>query len=158
MCCEEDSIICDIIGALSACCFCYWWNVIPNEKPSEKKRRIKSVSESQNLDNVDMINENVVYAKQSQSKYILPVDFPSQHGKRSFASQHSETINQDFGNNSPKNQISDIYDNIGPLSNLNMKLAKSQMRSEKFDKINESPRQLAVKNSDNFVLMKDNRN
>ena len=143
MCCEEDSIICDIIGAIAACCFCYWWNVIPNEKPKEqKRRRIQSVSGVQSSNVSECIEHNIIVKQlqpHPQSKYILPVDFPSQHG-----------------NNSPKKHISDIYDNIGPLSNLNMKLAKSQMRSEKFDKINESPRQFAVKNSDNFILTKDN--
>lgn len=143
MCCEEESLVCEILECLAGCCCCYWWFAIRNEKPPEKIiKRIKSVSGVQSTSEVENIKENVVYAKQSQLKYILPVDIPSQHGNCSESSQ--KMISEKTGKGTLV------------VQKLYFKVTKSPLRREKFDKTGESPRYLAAKNSENFVLTNNN--
>ena len=168
MCCEDDSIICDILVALSGCCFCYWWNAIRNEKPPEKElRRIKSVSAIQSLGEDDVVNENIIYAKKSQSKYILPVDIPSDVVNENIIyakkSQSKYILPVDIP--SKHDNIKSVYpqycasvtsekiDHISKGIQINTKVLKSPLRSEKIGMNIATPRQLASRNSEKFLII-----
>jgi len=137
--CEE---LFDILIALSGCCCCYWWSAIRNEKPPEKRiKRSASESVIKNLNVSDTFNENIIYAKNSNLKYILPIDM---------------SIHDEYKHMSPQKQNSEKFGKGTPK--INLKATKTPLCSEKFDKTSESLRQQAVKNSDNFVLLNTTSN